>query len=146
MARSHASSVINAPIDQVWTHIRDFGGLSSWHPAVSASVIEDGRPSCDVGCIRDLTLGDGGKLRERLLAFSDDETFYTYSILESPMPVANYKATLRLLPISDGNRTYGEWTAQFDPAPPEAKDEIETFISTAVFQGGFDALKQHFGG
>lgn len=146
MARAYASSVINAPIDQVWAHIRDFNGLPSWHPAVEASVIEDGRPSLEIGCVRDMTLADGGKIRERLLAFSDDETFYTYAILDSPLPVANYQATLRLRPISDGDRTYGEWVASFDPTPPESREEGETFISKAVFQGGFDALKKHFGG
>jgi uncharacterized membrane protein len=39
MARAHASSVINAPIDQVWAHIRDFNGLANWHPAVAKSEI-----------------------------------------------------------------------------------------------------------
>ena len=146
MAKAYASSVINAPIDRVWAHIRDFNGLPSWHPAVKASVIEGGKPSLEIGCVRDMTLADGGKIRERLLAFSDEETFYTYAILESPLPVANYKATLRLRAISDGDRTYGEWSASFDPTPPEAKEEGENFISTAVFQGGFDALKEHFGG
>ena len=52
MARAHASSVIDAPIDQVWARIRDFNGLSNWHPAVARSEIESNEPSDRVGCVR----------------------------------------------------------------------------------------------
>jgi uncharacterized membrane protein len=40
MARAHASSVINAPIDEVWARIRDFNALPDWHPGVAKSEIE----------------------------------------------------------------------------------------------------------
>lgn len=146
MARAHASSVINAPIDQVWAHIRDFNGLEVWHPGIAKSEIEGGGPSDRIGCVRKLTLQDGGVIRERLLEMSDLGHHYSYSILESPLPVANYRATMRLRRISDGNRTYAEWNATFDPDPPEKQAEAENMISNAVFQGGFDALKKHFGG
>jgi uncharacterized protein YndB with AHSA1/START domain len=146
MARAYASSVINAPIEQVWAHIRDYNGLPAWHPGVKTSRIENDRPANEVGAIRLMELADGGMIREELVAFSDDESFYTYTILESPLPVANYKATLRLRPISDGNRTYGAWEAHFEADPPDAREDAEALISTGVFQGGFDALKQHFGG
>ena len=85
-------------------------------------------------------------IRERLLEMSDLGHHYSYSILESPLPVANYRATLRLRRISDGNRTYSEWNATFDPNPPEKQAATEDLLSNAVFQGGFDALKKHFGG
>jgi Polyketide cyclase / dehydrase and lipid transport len=146
MARAHASSVINAPIDQVWAHIRDFNGLAQWHPAVAKSEIDGGGPSDRVGCVRVLTLQDGGVIRERLLEMSDLGHHYSYSILESPLPVANYRATLRLRRISDGDRTYAEWNATFDPNPPEKQAAAENLLSNGVFQGGFDALKKHFGG
>jgi hypothetical protein len=146
MARAHASSVINAPIDQVWAHIRDFSGLAQWHPAVAKSEIDGGGPSDRVGCVRVLTLQDGGVIRERLLEMSDLGHHYSYSILESPLPVANYRATLRLRRISDGDRTYAEWNATFDPNPPEKQAAAENLLSNGVFQGGFDALKKHFGG
>jgi Polyketide cyclase / dehydrase and lipid transport len=146
MARAHASTVINAPIEKVWAHIRDFNALDDWHPGVESSVIEDGGPSDRVGCVRKMVLAGGGEIREQLLEMSDLGCHYSYSILESPLPVANYRATLRLRRISDGNRTYGEWSASFDADPPEKQAEAEAMISTNVFQGGFDAVKQHFGG
>ncbi|MGH6898988.1 MAG: SRPBCC family protein [Geminicoccaceae bacterium] len=146
MARAHASSVINAPIEKVWARIRDFNGLANWHPGIARSEIEGGEPADQVGCVRVLGLHDGGVIRERLLEMSDLGHHYSYAILESALPVANYRATLRLRRISDGDRTYGEWNATFDPDPLDKQAEAESFLSSAVFQGGFDALKKHFGG
>ena len=147
MARAHASSVIDAPIERVWAHIRDFNGLPRWHPAIGTSEIEGGMVSDQVGCVRRMTLRDGGGVvRERLLELSDMGHHYTYTILEAPLPVANYRATLRLRQISDGGHTYAEWNAIFDADPPEKQAEAEDLISNGVFQGGFDALKKHFGG
>lgn len=146
MARAHASSVINAPIEQVWKRIRDFNAMADWHPGVARSEIEGSKPSDQVGCVRVLTLQDGGTIREQLLEISDLGHHYSYSILEGPLPVANYRATLRLRRISDGNRTFVDWSASFDPDPPEKQKEAEDFVSNGVFQGGFNALKKHFGG
>jgi hypothetical protein len=146
MARAHASSVINAPIEQVWERIRDFNGLATWHPGIAKSEVEGSKPSDQVGCVRVLTLKDGGVVRERLLEMSDLGHHYSYAILESPLPVANYRATLRLRRVSDGDRTYGEWSASFDPDPPDKQAFAEDLIGNGVFQGGFDALKKHFVG
>jgi len=37
MAKNFRSSVINAPIDEVWAKIRDFNALPDWHPAFTDS-------------------------------------------------------------------------------------------------------------
>ena len=94
MARVFTSSVIGAPADKVWARIRDFNGLPTWHPAIRESRIEDGEPADKVGCVRDFYLQNGDRIRERLLGLSDHDLFCTYSILESPMGVENYIATL----------------------------------------------------
>ena len=145
MARVFVSSVINAPTDQVWDRIRDFNGLPKWHPRIRDSRIEDALPSDKVGCIRNFNLQNGDNIRERLLGLSDYDMFCTYAILQSPMPLEDYVATLRLTPITDGARSFAEWSAEFSCAP-EDETELVAGISTNVFQGGFDALKRHFGG
>ena len=145
MAQVYASSVIGAPADQVWAAIRDFNGLPNWHPAIAESRIEGGAPADQVGCVRAFRLKDGGFIRERLLALSDYDLSCTYSILESPMGVENYVATLKLTPITDGGRSFAEWSAEFD-CPPEREAELVTLIGGEVFQGGFDSLKDRFGG
>jgi hypothetical protein len=144
MARVYTSSVINAPADRVWGRVRDFNGLPNWHPAIAESRIENGEPADKVGCVRDFRLRNGDRLREKLLGLSDFDMFCTYSILESPMGVENYVATLRLTPVTDGNRTFAEWTAEFD-CPVEREADLIVSIGGGVFQGGFDALKRAFG-
>jgi hypothetical protein len=144
MPRIFTSSVIDAPAARVWERVRDFNGLPRWHPRIRESRIENGEPPDKVGCVRDFNLQNGDRIRERLLGLSDYDMFCTYTILESPMPLTGYIATLRLTPVSDGNRTFIEWTAEFECEDGVA-DELATGIGTNVFQAGFDALKRHFG-
>lgn len=144
MVSVFVSSVLDAPPDEVWSVVRDFNGLPDWHPGIARSRIEDGKAADQVGCIRNFTLHDGGLIRERLLTLSDAEFTCTYAILESPMGVENYVSTLRLAPITDGARTYIEWTADFD-TPPGEEETLEESIGNGVFQAGFDALKARFG-
>ncbi len=145
MARVYVSSVIAAPASKVWERVRDFNSLPRWHPRIADSQIENGEPSDKVGCIRNFRLQNGDQIREQLLALSDYDTFCTYSILESPMPIENYVATLRLTPVSDGDRCFVEWSAEFD-CSHDVEADVTNGIATNVFQGGFDALKRHFGG
>lgn len=145
MARVFVSSVLDAPAPKVWERVRDFNALPRWHPRIAESRIEDGLPSDKVGCIRNFRLQNGDVIRERLLGLSDYDMFCTYAILESPMPLTDYVATLRLTPITDGDRCFAEWSAEFDCAP-EAEADLVSGIGGNVFQGGFDALKRHFRG
>jgi len=140
----YTSSVIDASADTVWAHIRDFNGLPKWHPAIAESRIEGNWPSDRVGCIRNFHLRDGGNIREQLLTLSDYDYQCTYSILESPMGVDNYIATLKLTPVTDGNRTFAEWSAEFD-TPSGQERKLADSIGQGVFQTGFDALKSYFG-
>ncbi|NCX62253.1 MAG: SRPBCC family protein, partial [Betaproteobacteria bacterium] len=102
MIRIYVSTVIDASADSVWGRIRDFNGLPSWHPGIVDSRIENQQSSDRVGCIRHFHTRDGGMIRERLLALSDYEFACTYEILESPMGVEHYVATLKLTPVTDG--------------------------------------------
>jgi hypothetical protein len=145
MVKVYTSSVLDAPVEKVWSEIRDFNALPRWHPAIKDSYIELRLPADKVGCIRNFTLRSGGRIREQLLALSDFDCSVTYSILESPMGVENYVATLKLSPITDGNRTFAEWTAEFDCAPARTR-ELAQSIGQDVFQGGFDALNARLGG
>jgi uncharacterized protein YndB with AHSA1/START domain len=144
MAKVYRSAVIAAPADAVWAYVRDFNALPRWHPAIATSEIEAGSAADRVGCVRRFTLkSDGGLLREQLLALSDTERTYTYNILVSPMPVANYVATMRFTPITAGNLTFAEWWAEFDVTQgPEADQVLD--IGDNVFVAGFAALNNFF--
>jgi hypothetical protein len=145
MIKVFVSSVIPAPADKVWAVVRDFNDMPSWHPLIVRSTIEGGRPSDCVGCIRSLTLKDGIRVREQLLSLSDFDYSFSYAIIESGLNVSNYVAGLKLTPVTDGNHTFGEWTAEFE-TPAGSEQETASMISRDVFQAGFDALKKHFAG
>ncbi|HVJ32834.1 MAG TPA: SRPBCC family protein [Terriglobia bacterium] len=145
MAKVYISSVINAPAGQVWGIVRDFDGLPKWTPFVADSRIEQNQPADKIGCIRNFTLKDGGRIRERLLALSDYDFTMVYAILESPMGVENYIATLKLIPITDGDRCFVEWSAEFD-CLPNREQELIAHIGRNVFLAALQSLKSRFGG
>jgi uncharacterized protein YndB with AHSA1/START domain len=137
----YVSSVIDASADSVWARIRDFNGLPQWHPGIADSRIENSQASDRVGCVRHFHTRDGGMIREKLLALSDYDYSCSYEILESPMGVENYVATLKLTPVTDGSRCFAEWSAEFDCAAGR-EAELTRSIGQGVFQAGFDALKR----
>jgi uncharacterized protein YndB with AHSA1/START domain len=137
------SSVINAPASEVWALIRDFNGLPTWHPRMVESVIEDDLAADQIGCVRKFKTATGATIREELLAFSDPDFSFTYTILETPAPITNHRATLSLTPVTDGDLCFAQWTATFDCAPDIAEKEAAG-MGANVFQGGFNALKQRF--
>lgn len=145
MATVTVSSVIDAPVSEVWACIRDFNGLPDWHPRMVKSEIEGGRSSSEIGCVRKFEIASGATIREKLLGLSDQDYSVTYSILETPQPISNHLATLKLISVTDGNRTCAIWTARFE-APADEADKIAEGMGANVFQGGFDALKKRFAG
>jgi hypothetical protein len=142
MVKVFVSSVIPAPADKVWAAVRDFNGMPGWHPVIARSTIEGGRPSDSVGCIRSMTMADGVRVREQLLSLSDFDYSFSYAIVESGLNVSNYVAGLKLTPVTDGNHTFAEWTAEFE-TKPGSEQETAAMIGRDVFQAGFDALKKH---
>ena len=141
MIKVYISTVLDSPADVVWGIVRDFNGLPKWTSFVADSRIEQNLPADQIGCVRNFRLKDGGVIREQLLALSDYDFQCVYAILESPMGVENYIATLKLTPITDGNKTFAEWTAEFDP-PPGKEQELADGIGQGVFQAAFDQLKK----
>ncbi|HWX52949.1 MAG TPA: SRPBCC family protein [Verrucomicrobiae bacterium] len=141
MAKIYKSSVIVAPIAEVWEYIRDFNGLPKWFPGVTDSHIEEGTPPNQIGCIRNFGLQGGPRIREQLLALSDERRECTYKMIESPLPITNYVATVRLS-AADGAGTLAEITSQFD-CPPAQENELVAFLGN-TYVGAFDMLKKHF--
>jgi len=139
MTKVYVSGVIDKPIDTVWALARDFNGHGEWHPIIGESHIEDGWPSDRVGCVRNFSIVDGGQLREQLLTFSDLEHFFTYNILEAPLPLQNYTATFRCTPVTEGDKTFVEWSAEFDCAT-EDEAQLKEQVGRNTFADGIAAL------
>ena len=122
--------------------IRDFNGHDRWHPLVARSQIERGQPSDKVGCVRRFVLADGSELREQLLTLSDLEQCYSYCLLDTPIPLFNYVAHVRLMPVTDGDRTFWSWEGRFTTRPGE-EEEMARLVGEQVYDAGFAAIRRH---
>ncbi|MFL6693093.1 MAG: SRPBCC family protein [Ramlibacter sp.] len=139
------SAIIDAPIDSVWSVLRDFNSHDQWHDVVAQSRIEGGEPSSRVGCVRSFTLKDGNRIREQLLGLSDDECKSTYCMVEATLPLQRYVATITLKPVTDGNRTFWHWESSFE-TPPGRERELRDKVAQEVYEAGFDDLRRHLRG
>jgi NADPH:quinone reductase len=141
MVEVSRSTIIDAPIDQVWAMLRDFNSHDKWHPAVAISMIEAGAPSDMIGAVRDFNLADGSRLREQLLSLSDHDHSFEYCILESPLPLHGYMAQVKLTSVTDGDQTFWQWRSRFQPPKHREKELIKT-VGEGIYDAGFRAIKQ----
>ena len=132
------SMLIDAPISRVWSAVRAFDGVADWNPGVTAARLEQGSPT-SVGAIRHLDIADGTVFRETLKAHSDIEHFYTYDILDSPLPVTGYVSTHRFLPITHTNQTLGIWESWFE-CDHSVAAEMDNVVGDAIYIGGMTGL------
>jgi hypothetical protein len=139
MARAYESIILKAPVEAIWSLVRDFNDLPGWAPPVAKSKIENGLDADVVGCVRSFHLHDGAHVRERLLALDDANYTFSYNFEKPAFPVKNYVATLRLYPVTQTDQTFAEWTATFDEAPGDA-GKFERIVSKDVFAASFANL------
>ena len=144
MVRVSRSSVIDAPVDALWRLLRDFNGHAAWHPAIAESHMEAGENGDLVGSVRAFHLADGSALREQLIALSDRDRELTYCLIEAPVPLVDYVATLRLRPVTDGDRTFIQWESRFRP-PEDQAVSLSRLVGEGIYEAGFAALKARFG-
>ena len=140
MSKVSMSARLPAPVDEVWKRIGDFNALCDWHPAVDKSEV-DGKGE---GSVRKLTLVGGGTIVERLERLDEDGYQYVYSITDSPLPVSNYVATLRVRDEGDGKASLVEWSSEFEPVGVPENDAIK--VIQGIYSAGFENLKKMFGG
>jgi hypothetical protein len=140
----YISDVIDAPVEKVWDIMRDFNDMPSYHPGIKKSVIEGEHPSDQVGCVRRLTLGDGF-VRETLLCLDDKNYAFTYEIIEGSLPVRGYVAGVRLHRVTEGNRTFAEWWADFEVVAAD-RDAMIAQIGNNVFAVGFKGVASKLAG
>ncbi|MEV4256249.1 SRPBCC family protein [Spirillospora sp. NPDC049652] len=143
MPKAYASAVIDAPVDEVWTLVRAFGGIAAWHPALDTCVLREGDDRT-VGAVRRLTSGDAVFV-ERLTGLDEVARTQTYEFLESPFPVRAYRATIRVAPVTASGGTFAEWWADYEADEAET-DRLTRFFRDSVFAAGLAELAAHVAG
>ena len=134
------SRAINAPVDRIWSVMRDFAGMSAWHDEITKMhMLNRARPD-KVSGIRDFYFG-AGHLREELLHLNDLERSFSYRINKSEIPWINYVSGPRLWPVTSNNTTFGSWFGDWDASP---QDDLVLIPRTEqnVYQKAFASLEK----
>lgn len=133
----NSTTHLDVPAEQVWQMIGQFKSFADWHPAVEKSELEQG------GSVRRLSLIGGGTIVERLERIDDESFKYRYSIIDSPLPVANYVAELRVVKDDSGKGCSVEWSSEFAPAAGASVTDAEKAIRD-VYDAGLNNLQTLF--
>ena len=133
MTQVTRSIALNAAPGEVWALISGFQSLPDWHPAIETSTRDD------IGGVehRRLGLAGGGEVVEKNLGA--DAMSYGYEIIESPLPLADYKAIISVADAG-GGKAVVVWSSTFEGTADGAAD-----IVIGIHQSGLDALAAKFG-
>ena len=127
--------ILGSDVATTWKKIGGWCAIADWHPAVAKC--EEVKKGDDL--IRNLTLGNGALIVEKFTKRTD--TSYSYTIEESPLPIANYAATIAI--AADGKKTKFTWSSTFDAKGKTDKEAAD--IIAGIYQAGFDALQKELG-
>lgn len=131
--------IVNAPVKAVWAIVGGFKALERWHPAiVSSTLLGTGK---EVGDIRVLTLNDNLTVVEKLEFYDENAMSLQYKILESPLPIGDYHATIVAKQVDNG-MTEVVWKSSFKAVG--ASDEEAKKIISDIYLAGFEALNGLF--
>jgi hypothetical protein len=123
MPKVYNSIIVPAPIEEVWSRIRDFHDFS-WAPSLVTSCEKVGEgDGFKVGARRLLN----GIFLDTLIAYSEIDRRMMYSLDDGPSPVSSreihdYLGNLHLLPVTADNSTFAEWSGIWES---ETTDAVE---------------------
>jgi carbon monoxide dehydrogenase subunit G len=136
MAEAKVVEQIAAPPARVFAVLGDFRGVKPGPGIESVDYEGEG-----VGMTRSIHLANGSVV-ERLESYDEQSMTWRYAIInESPLPFANYSATVMLTDNGDGTTTV-DWTGTFEPRGVEEADAVAMAcgIYTNAIKGARAAL------
>jgi hypothetical protein len=145
------SVVLDRPVAQVWDVIRDFNSYPVWVDGVDESHIEDGLSGTAVGGVRNFAMG-GARTRQRLVAHSDAERFFTYEscgpfeidVSGTVRTLQQYRGTIALRPIVEGDRCFAEWSSEYECPHEDARYWAEWWAT--MLPTWLQSLRDHVSG
>lgn len=130
----HVEGEIAAPIADVWKVVGDFAELLRVQK-LPTTVEGEG-----IGMIRRVQMGPA-VIVERLESHDDASYTTVYSIVEGPIPVTDYRATITLESVTD-DTTKINWTTTFQPAGIPESDACK--MLEGAYGSGIKAIQKHF--
>lgn len=125
------------PADRLWALVSDFGGLAEIMEGIDECRVE----GQGVGATRHIP-GKGGTVVESLDVLDPQTRTLVYSIVEGPMPFANYSASM-VVTEAGSEASVLTWTGTFDAAGiPTEKAES---LASRIYQGGIAGYTKALG-
>lgn len=128
---------VNAAPSAVWAAIGSFCAIKDWLPPVGAC-IEDGKtPPTRILVTKD----SKAAFVETQTARSDAEHTYSYAFISSPLPVTNYKSTIKVTDKGNGSSTV-HWSGSY--TPDQGKEKAASEALNGVYEAGLASIKAKF--
>jgi Polyketide cyclase / dehydrase and lipid transport len=128
------SVTVAASPNASWKAIGGFCGIADWHPAIAKCELSTKGKST----LRTLTLNGGGTIVEKQLSRSNALRRYSYSAIESPLPVDHYKSTLSVKRSGKGSMI--TWTGSFVAKGVPNEKAVE--VIGGIYDGGLASLQK----
>ena len=128
---------VAASPDAVWKTIGGFCGIGDWHPVVEKCALS----KTGAKPVRTLSLKGGGTLVEEEQSRDDSKMDYTYTILEGPLPVTDYRSTIRVAKAGSGSKITWMGTFKAKGAPDAKAEEVIGGIYDAGLKSIADKAK-----
>ena len=136
MIHVEIEEVFNASATKIWGLVGDFNGLGKIMPGV----IQSRQEGEGVGSLRILSLPQNLRAIERLHALDPDQMKISYSVVESPMPVQNYLATMQVIPINQQTCRL-KWFSDFEANAGVPEEKAKRMIEKA-YRSAIDGLNR----
>ena len=136
-ATSLARSIdVDAPPATVWALIGGFCAIKDWHPVIATCAVDGKTPPTRTLLAKD------GKTRfvEREMARDDVQHLYSYNFVSSPLPAANYFATIRVVPHGAGSTVL--WSGSY--IPQDGQEKAVNDALAGIYETGLNAIKAKF--
>jgi mxaD protein len=128
---------LEAPPQKAWNSFKTFGAIHEWHPATEGTKLlvgENGKPLA----VREFQLKGGGFVISELLSYNEGRRRFTYRILKTNLPLANYVGEMWVTSAPRGGSVV-HWSATFQRPDEQAKPEQDDAATMKLVQGVFKA-------
>lgn len=145
--KAKESIAINAPVAKVWTAVKQFDAIGSWHPDLKNS---DGDGKNQSGGLRTLIFKNDARLVEELDYYNEQEHEYNYRLKTentAALPTSSHSVELKVVHgdavetsvVTLKSRFYRGDTGN---TPPEnLNDEAAVKAMTQFLKNGLEGLK-----
>lgn len=129
MATVRKEMLIDAPADEVWDALRDFGAV---HERLAPGFVTDAQVDGDT---RTVTFASGAVAREQLIAIDDESRRLVYAVVDSPLGLTHHNASAQVFPAGAGRSRF-VWIA--DLLGNDLADAVD-----GMMEAGAAAMKKH---